>query len=110
MTSNRRRPSYTLLEVMLVMAIIVMVSALSFPSLDSMYGYYKLNAAVDSVRAAWALARAHASTNDLPYRFSVVQGQGNYRLAPDSGDYWSGSNTPIPEDPDNPPAVIEDAL
>jgi len=97
------------MELMLVVAVIVMVSALAVPSLDSMYGYYKLNAAVDSVQAAWAIGRYHAIEEGVPYRFSVLPGQGNYRLAPDSGDYWSGG-TPAAADPDNPPAVFDDAL
>src|SRR5262245_44842920 len=109
MTPTRRRPSYTLMELILVLAVITMLSALAVPSLDSMYGYYKLNAALDSVKAAWALAKAHAIEEGVPYRFSVVPGKGNYRIAPDSNDYWSGGS-PAPADPDNPPAVLDDAL
>jgi type II secretory pathway pseudopilin PulG len=109
MTLSRRRPSYTLLELMLVTALIAIVSALAFPSMDSMYGYFKLNAAVDSVRAAWVTGRGHAIEEGVPYRFAVVPGQGNYRLAPEGNDYWSGG-TPAPSDPENPPAVLEDAL
>jgi prepilin-type N-terminal cleavage/methylation domain-containing protein len=109
MTLSCRRPGYTLLEVVLVAAVLVIVSAMAVPSIDGMYGYFKLNAAVDGVQAAWALGRAHAIEEGVPYRFCVVPGQGNYRLAPDTSDYWSG-NTPALTDPDNPPAVVEDAL
>ncbi len=109
MVPSHRRSAYTLLEVVLVAAILVIVAEMAVPSLDGMYGYYKLNAAVDSVQAAWALGRAHAIEEGVPYRFSVVPGQGNFRLAPDTGDYWSGSTPPV-ADPDNPPAVVEDAL
>src|SRR5690348_4413324 len=109
MTLSRRRPAFTLLEVTLVAAVLVIVTAITVSSFDGMFGYFKVNAAVDSVQAAWALGRAHAIEEGVPYRFSVVPGQGNYRLAPDSGDYWSGS-TPAAANPDNPPAVVEDAL
>lgn len=110
MTRTRRRPAYTLLEIVLVCAVIAAVSALAVPSIDSMYGSYKMNAAVDSVRAAWANGRGSAILDGQPYRFCVVPGQGNYRLAPDNNAYWSGGGTPAPEDPNNPPAVIEDVL
>jgi type II secretory pathway pseudopilin PulG len=109
MTPSHRRPAFSLLEVTLVAAVLVIVSAIFVTSFDGMFGYFKVNAAVDSVQAAWALGRAHSTEEGVPYRFSVVPGQGNYRLAPDSGDYWTGS-TPAPANPDNPPAVVEDAL
>jgi type II secretory pathway pseudopilin PulG len=109
MTPTRCRPSYTLLELMLVLAVIVMVSALAVPSIDGMYGYYKMNAAVDGVRGVWAQGLAHAQDEGVAYRFSVVPGKGNYRLAPDSSDFWSGGTPPV-ADPDNPPAVIDDSL
>jgi Tfp pilus assembly protein FimT len=110
MARSSQRRSYTLLELVLVCAILVMVSALTFPSLDGMYGQYKMTAAIDTVRAAWSLAKAHALEEQQPYRFAVVPGQGNFRLAPDSGDYWGNGDPPAPDDPDNPPAIVEDAL
>jgi Tfp pilus assembly protein FimT len=108
--TRSRRPSYTLLEVLLVCAVLVIVSALTVPSIDSMYGYFKMNAAVDSVKAAMVQARAGAIADGQPYRFCVVPGQGNYRVAPDDNTYWSGGGLPTPPDPNNPPAVVEDAL
>jgi Tfp pilus assembly protein FimT len=110
MTRSRRRPSYTLLELLLVCAVLVIVSALTVPSIDSMYGYYKMNAAVDSVKAAMVQARSAAIADGQPYRFCVVPGHGNYRVAPDANDYWSGGGQPTPPDPNNPPTVVEDVL
>ncbi len=104
-------PAYTLFELILVMAILVIVAALAYPSLDSMYGGYKVKAAADQVRAGWADARAHAMEEGRPYRFSVVPNRGNYRAAPDSGDFWSGSGElPAATDPNNPPLILEQAL
>lgn len=105
------RKAFTLLEVMLVMAVIVVVAGLAYPSLEGMYGGFKLTAATDGVRAAWAEGRSHAINEGRPYRFAVLPGKGNYRLAPDSGDFWSGRGaTSGGDDPANPPLVLEDAL
>jgi hypothetical protein len=102
------RRGYTLLELVLACALLIVIVALSAPSIDSMYSYYKVQASTDAVRAAWAKARIHAMEEGRPYRFSVVPGKGNYRVAPDSSEFWSGSS---PEyDPNHPSLVLQDAL
>ncbi len=78
-----RRPAYTLFELVLTAAVIAITTALAVPSLDALYPTYKQNAAVDAVRAAWALGRAHAIEEGRPYRFAVTPGSGDFRLAPD---------------------------
>jgi prepilin-type N-terminal cleavage/methylation domain-containing protein len=100
------RPGYTLLEVILVVAIIAMVTAVAYPSLEAMYGYYKVTAAVDAVRGAWAQARAHAIEEGRPYRFAVIAGSGKFRIAPDVPSYWSGGGAPDGENG----YVLEDEL
>ena len=65
-----------------------------YPSLKSSYGYYKLTGGIDSVRAAWAMARARAVEEGRPYRFSVEPNGSRFRVAPDQADYWSGSAPP----------------
>jgi prepilin-type N-terminal cleavage/methylation domain-containing protein len=88
---DRARRGYTLFEVVLVMAVLVIVSAFAYPSLKSLFGYHKVNAAVDTVRGAWAMARARAIEEGRPYRFSVEPGGSHFRVAPDQEDYWKGS-------------------
>jgi type II secretory pathway pseudopilin PulG len=109
MRSPRRRPAYTLLEVTLVVALLAMLTALAYPSLDGMYGHHRLTAALDEVRGAWASGRAHAIEEGQPYRFSVVPGKGNFRLAPDSPEYWEGGN-PTPSGNGPQPAILASAL
>jgi hypothetical protein len=89
--TRRQRPAYTLLEVVLVLAVLVMVTALAYPSIDGMWGHHRLTAALDEVRGTWASGRSHAIEEGQPYRFAVVVGKGNFRLAPDSPEYWDGS-------------------
>jgi prepilin-type N-terminal cleavage/methylation domain-containing protein len=105
---DRTRRGYTLFEVILVLAVVLLVSAFAYPSLKNMFGYHKLNGAVDSVRAAWAQARARAIDEGRPYRFSVEPGGSHFRVAPDQDDYWPSSK---PEnDTQGTGMVLEHAL
>jgi Tfp pilus assembly protein FimT len=91
MTRPRHRPAFTLLEVLLVIAVIIALSAVAYPTLTAMYGDVKLKAAGDDVRAAWTEARSHAIEDGRAYRFSVQPGTGKYRVAPDADGFWDGS-------------------
>src|SRR4051794_10283736 len=86
----RRRPAYTLVELMLVMAVLVIAGSMLIPSLRGLHPTFKVTAAVDAVRAAWAHARARAIEEGRPYRFAVVPGTGHYRIAPDQPEHWGG--------------------
>jgi Tfp pilus assembly protein FimT len=106
------RSAYTILEVMLVLAIIVLLAAISFPSIQAMYGDVKLNAAADQIRARWADARTQAIEEGRAYRFSV-QSDGRFRIAPDTSEFWGGGGTAdssTPNDTDTPPLDVEESL
>jgi prepilin-type N-terminal cleavage/methylation domain-containing protein len=104
------RRGFTLLEVLLVMAVIVMLAAMAYPSIEAMYSDVRLKAAADQVRAAWADARTKAIEEGRPYRFAV-QPDGQFRIAPDAADFWTGGGgTPAPTDADTQPLVVEDTL
>jgi len=109
-----RRRGFTLLEVVLVCTLVVLLAVISFPSMQAMYNDLRLNSATDQVRAAWTQARVQAIDEGRAYRFAVIPGKGNYRLAPDTGEYWAGNGGPGPAentDPNaEPPLVLEDAL
>jgi prepilin-type N-terminal cleavage/methylation domain-containing protein len=105
---QRRRRGYTLVEITLVLALIVILGAIGYPSIDAMYAGVKVEAATDAVRGAWSEAQAHAINEGRPYRFAVVPGKGNFRVAPDSEEYWGGS-TPA-YNPDDPAIVNEGTL
>lgn len=103
------RAGFTLLELLLVVAVLVAATALLYPSLQSSYGSYKVTAGADAVKAGWTNARAMAIENSRPFRFSVVLNKGNYRIAPDDPAFWTGGNVPDHGTPGNP-TVIEKAL
>src|SRR5262245_42314654 len=105
------RPGYTLLELVLVVIIIALLAVLSFPSLHSTYLNLRVTSAIDEVRAAWAMGRVQAVNEGRPYRFAIVPNKGNYRLAPDSNDFWNG-NPPMSNGngSGDQPIVLESAL
>ena len=108
---RKPRPAYTLLEMVLVLAVLGILGALALPTLRTMYSDLRAKAAADAVRAAWAEARAHAVNEGRPYRFSLVLDHGNYRVAPDSPEYWGGGDVPAGGgDMTGPAFVLDDAL
>jgi Tfp pilus assembly protein FimT len=108
MHARSRRRGYTLFEVVLVCAVLVLMATMAYPSLRGMYPAFKRDGAVDAVRAAWAYARARAIEEGRPYRFALDEAGSHYRVAPDRDDYWSGS--PPQNDPDGQGLILEDAL
>jgi len=111
--TRTRRSGFTLLEVMLVMAILVVLLSIAYPSIEGMYGDVRVTAAVDQVRAVWAEARARAIDDGQAYRFAIMPDTNRYRVAPDSPDFWDDSDSggaPSGGDNSAPPYVVEDAL
>ena len=106
---TRRRTGFTLLELMLVMAIIVIMGAIAYPSIDNYFGYFKLSGAADSLKGSWSQARARAIHDGVPYRFSIIPGTNHYRVAPDSPEFWTGDQK-TSTDQDNAPLIIQTAL
>src|SRR5262249_18344663 len=104
------RPAYTLLELVLVLALVVILAALVYPSFDAMYSQFKLEGAGDAAKGAMMTARTQAIESGQPYRFAVVPGKGNWRVAPHNAAYWSGGTPPAPEGNARPPKVEEDSL
>jgi prepilin-type N-terminal cleavage/methylation domain-containing protein len=88
---TRPRRAYTLLELVIVCALLAIAAAVAAPTVSALYNQHRLGVASDAVREAWARARARAIEDGRPYRFSVVPGTGRFRVAPDSPDFWNGS-------------------
>jgi prepilin-type N-terminal cleavage/methylation domain-containing protein len=103
-----RRGGFTILELMLVMAIIVIAFALAFPSFEAMLASSREFAARDMVRGHWAEMRAKALEENRPYRFAVTENTSKFRIAPDDDTYWSGNSTG--EGADDKPLIIEGEL
>jgi prepilin-type N-terminal cleavage/methylation domain-containing protein len=106
-----RQRGFTLFEVILVLVILLVLGAVAVSSMDSTFAHYKVTAAADMVRGAWAEAQSHAINEGRPYRFAIVPNKGNFRVAPDGAGFWAGgSGTAQQDDPSNPAFVREGAL
>jgi len=105
-----RRQGYTLLEMILVLAVMVILASLTIPSLSTMYGQYKVTASCDTIKGAMATARSQAIEDGIPYRFAFVPGKGNYRVAPDLPGFWTGLTGPQKDSNGNKVLVLEGSL
>lgn len=113
MTRPAVRSGYTLLEVLLVMAILVSFAAIAAPTMSAMYGDIRVKAAADQVREAWTECRAFSIDEGRAYRFAVKPSTGTYRYAPDAADFWGGSTGATSygsEDTSLPPHISEAEL
>lgn len=97
------RRGFTILETMLVLALILVIAAIAIPSIDAMYSDVKLTAAADMVRGNWAEARARAAEDGIAYRFAVVPQTGKFRVSPDA-------DNSLADDSGDPPLTVEDTL
>ena len=104
-----RRPGYTLFEIVLVLAVILIVTALGMPAMDAMLASNKVTAARDMVRARWAETRGWALEEGRAYRFAVTENTGKFRVAPDDDMYWSGGQT-SGTTADDTPFILEGEL
>lgn len=101
------RRAYTILELCVVLALLVILGAAIIPSVAGIAGNVRQRAAADLVRARLADARAKAMEDGRPYRVAVTDDGTRVRVAPDGLDYAAAP-------PDNPPSyqskVTEDSI
>lgn len=83
------RRAFTLMEVVLVMAILIIVAALAIPIASTVLNRSELHSAADEVRTQLTRARNRAMEERRPYRFAIKENSSNYKIAPNTQDYWS---------------------
>lgn len=76
------KSAFTLLEVMLVLAIIAMISAIAVPRLDGIYERYKLRGMANELRLIWDTARLDAMRTGQAQVFQCLPESGSYSVAP----------------------------
>ena len=99
---TQKRVGYTLLELVLVMTIILITASLAIPAIQGMMTDTRQKAARDMVRARWADIRGQAMKEGRPYKFSVIDGTGKFKIEPEDSD--------APSDSDEPPLIVEGEL
>jgi prepilin-type N-terminal cleavage/methylation domain-containing protein len=81
--AKSQRSAYTLFEIMIVMALILILTAITMPiALQKTHEDVKVTAAADVVRARWADCKAQAVEENRPYVFSIVPNSSKYRVEP----------------------------
>jgi type II secretory pathway pseudopilin PulG len=96
----------TLLELVLVLALLVITFAIIFPIASAAWSQTRARAAADHLRGAYATARTHAVEDSRRYRLSYLPNKSNYRIAPDDPQFWSGGGA----DDNGSAFVLADAL
>lgn len=111
MKTRSPRQGFTLLELIIVLALILLITAIAYPNLMSMYSDMRVKTGADHLRARLTEARSHAIDEGRPYRFAIVPGQGGYRIAPESMEYWDdATQVDIGDAGTTPPLVLEDLM
>lgn len=81
-----RRSGLTLMELLLVLAVIVVIGALTIPSLATPMENQRLRKAADVIRAEWSTARVQAMKSGRIHLFRFEQGGDHYGVEP-----WAGA-------------------
>jgi prepilin-type N-terminal cleavage/methylation domain-containing protein len=76
------RAAFTLLEIMLVLAIIAIMSAIAVPRMESIYERQKLRGMANELRLIWDTARLDAMRTGQAQVFQCVPESGSYSVAP----------------------------
>jgi prepilin-type N-terminal cleavage/methylation domain-containing protein len=71
MTARSDRQAFTLLEVLLVLALLVVLASLSWPALTYPMANQALRSAADEIRTSWSRARVAAMTSGSTYVFQA---------------------------------------
>jgi Tfp pilus assembly protein FimT len=101
------RDGYTVLELVVVVAILIILGSVIVPSISGYYSNTRQKSAADLIRSRVVEARAKAMEQGGWYRLAISQDKKRIRLAPDGPNFSSLT-------PDNPPAfnsqVVEDTF
>ena len=93
--TNRRtsgRSGFSLLEILIVLAVFVMVTAVAMPAVNRAYVGQQLIGAADVTRAGFAEARVKSIESGDIYGFFYARGAGDYFIAPMSQGFQSIRN------------------
>ncbi|HEX7284932.1 MAG TPA: GspH/FimT family pseudopilin [Candidatus Angelobacter sp.] len=74
---------FTLIEVLIVVAIVFVLAALSMPLVQNTFAYFRLRGAVSSVTGAVQSTRYQALQNGYPYAIALSAAAGTYQIQND---------------------------
>lgn len=106
-TSTRRRRGYTILELLVVVATLLILGSVAVPSIFGLQGDTRSKAAADLIRSRMNDARAKAMEDGRPYRLALSSDFLHLRLAPDA---TGSAAAPQGNDDGTGDVVLEDNL
>jgi prepilin-type N-terminal cleavage/methylation domain-containing protein len=78
----RARRAFTLAEILLVMAVLVVIASITVPIMKGALENYRLRKSADSMRSAFASARGAAARTGMTYIFQYTPGTAEYTIQP----------------------------
>jgi prepilin-type N-terminal cleavage/methylation domain-containing protein len=91
------RPGFTLMELILVLAIIIIVGAIAVPVMQTMLDDARVSAAGDTVRGKLAETRSKAMEECRPWKLGFIANTGVYQYAPEDSAEWDSQNQDVIE-------------
>lgn len=107
-TGSRR--AFTLVEIVVVVAIILIVFSLVVPITRTMMSDTRQTAAADMVRGRLADARAMAMEEGRAYKVGVQTGSGRIQVAPEDANCWDSVDAGVAMQQQQPTTIILDNL
>jgi prepilin-type N-terminal cleavage/methylation domain-containing protein len=92
-----RRDGYTLIEMMVVLAILIILGSVLVPTINGAYGNSRQKASADMLQTRMREARAKAMETGVWYRLAISGDNKKMRLAPDCQDFDSLTTQVIEE-------------
>jgi prepilin-type N-terminal cleavage/methylation domain-containing protein len=86
-TTHPARRGFTLFELIVVMALLLLLAAVILPSVGAFRGDTRQRAGADVIRGELAIARSRAMEEGRPYRIAISQDGKRIRRAPDTLDF-----------------------
>lgn len=87
MTRHVARRGFTLFELIVVMALLLLLAAVILPSIGAFRGDTRQRAAADAFRSELSVARARAMEENRPYRVAISENGKRVRRAPDTAEF-----------------------
>ena len=104
--SKMCRDGFTLFELVLVMAVLIAIMAISIPVIDTMFDDARRTAASDMVKARLADARSQAIKDGVAYHFKIKPDTNQFRIEADGVGNQTENKSGFPREGELPNKVV----